>query len=95
LRVLVVYDIGDNTRREEFARRLQAAGLVRIQRSCFLGRGGLDRVKELARLAERFIDQSRDVVHVVPVDEYSFRYVKCVGRPYGGRELGGVEYAQP
>jgi hypothetical protein len=49
----------------------------------------------LARLAERFIDQSRDVVHVVPVDEYSFRYVKCVGRPYGGRELGGVEYAQP
>lgn len=41
MRVLVVYDIGDNTRREEFARRLQAAGLVRIQRSCFLGRGGL------------------------------------------------------
>jgi len=95
MRVLVVYDIGDNARREEFARRLQAAGLVRIQRSCFLGRGGLDRVRELVRLSERFIDPSRDVVHVFPLDEYSFRYARYVGRPYGGGEVAGVEYAQP
>jgi CRISPR-associated protein Cas2 len=95
LRVLVVYDIGDNARREEFARRLQAAGLVRIQRSCFLGRGGLDRVRELLRLAERYVDPSRDVVHVFPLDEYSFRYSRYVGRPYGGGGPEGVEYAQP
>jgi len=95
MRILVVYDIGDNARREEFARRLQAVGLVRIQRSCFIGRGGLDRVKELVRLAERFVDPSRDVVHVFPLDEYSFRYARYVGRPHGSGEVAGVEYAQP
>ena len=47
------------------------------------------------RLSERFIDPSRDVVHVFPLDEYSFRYARCVGRPYRGGGVAGVEYAQP
>ncbi len=93
MRLLVVYDIGDNVRREEFARRLQAMGLVRIQRSCFLGRGGLDKAKEILRLAERYIDVSRDVVHVIPLDEYSFRYVRFVGVPFSRQGVEGVEYA--
>ncbi|MEM1642501.1 MAG: CRISPR-associated endonuclease Cas2 [Desulfurococcaceae archaeon] len=94
LRVLVVYDIGDNTIREEFARKLQQLGLERIQRSCFLGRGGLDLVKTVARVAERLIDVKKDVVHVFPLDEYSFKYAKCVGRPTNLVEIEGVTYVR-
>lgn len=94
LRVLVVYDIGDNLVREEFARRLQQLGLERIQRSCFLGRGGIDLVKTVARIAERLIEVRKDVVHVFPLDEYSFKYVKCIGKPMNLVEVEGVTYVR-
>lgn len=94
MRVLVVYDIGDDLVREEFARRLQQLGLERIQRSCFLGRGGVDLVKTVARVAERLVDAKRDVVHVFPLDEYSFRYARCVGKPMNLAEVEGVTYVR-
>lgn len=92
MRVLVVYDIGDNLVREEFARRLSQLGLERIQRSCFLGRGGLDLVKAIARVAERLVDRKRDIVHIFPLDEYSFKYMRCIGMPMSQLEVEGVTY---
>lgn len=94
MRVLVVYDIGDNAVREGFARRLLQLGLERVQRSCFLGRGGLELAKTVLRLAERLIDRGRDVVHVFLLDEYSFRYMRYVGRPMNMAEVEGVSYVR-
>jgi len=82
MRLLVVYDISNNAVREEFARRLQNIGLTRIQRSCFIGRGDQNKVKQVLRLAERLLEAKRDVVHVILLDEYSFRNVRCFGTPF-------------
>jgi len=82
MRLLVVYDISNNVVREEFARRLQSIGLTRIQRSCFIGRGDPNKVKQVLRLAEKMLEARRDVVHVIPLDEYSFRNMRCFGTPF-------------
>ncbi|MCX8185026.1 MAG: CRISPR-associated endonuclease Cas2 [Sulfolobales archaeon] len=92
MRVLVVYDISDNFIREEFARKLKQLGLERIQRSCFLGRGGVELVKTVIRAAERTVEVGRDVVHVFLLDEYSFKNMKHVGRPFNWRRVEGVDY---
>ncbi|MCS7099434.1 MAG: CRISPR-associated endonuclease Cas2 [Sulfolobales archaeon] len=92
MRTLVVYDIGDNLTREEFARKLKQLGLERIQRSCFLGRGGIELAKTVVRIAERTVNARRDVVHVFLLDEYSFRSMRCVGRPLNWGRTEGVEF---
>jgi len=51
-------------------------------------------VKTVARVAERLIDVKKDVVHVFPLDEYSFKYAKCVGRPTNLVEIEGVTYVR-
>jgi len=92
MRLLVVYDISDNKAREELAKKLRKLGLNRIQRSCFLGVGSQEKVKHILRISEKLIDLNNDVVHVILLDEYSFRSVRYVGTPYNLRNVGDSEY---
>lgn len=92
MRLLVVYDISDNNTREEFARKLQKIGLVRIQRSCFIGYGDFNKIKQVLRLAEKLLKIERDVVHVFPLDEYSYRNSRYFGTPYTSLEVSGEDY---
>ncbi len=89
MKLLVVYDISDNATREDFARKLQRIGLVRIQKSCFVGYGDLNKLKQVLRLAEKSLNAKRDVVHVFPLDEYSYRNSRCFGSPYTSFEESG------
>lgn len=82
MRLLVIYDVSDNSVREEFAKRLQGLGLVRIQRSCFIGYGDFNKAKQVFRLAEKILTASRDIVHVVLLDDYSFRNLRYFGTPF-------------
>jgi CRISPR-associated protein Cas2 len=88
MRLLVVYDISNNAVREEFAKRLQGIGLTRIQRSCFVGRGDVNKVKQVLRLAEKLLDARRDVVHTILLDEYSFKNIRCFGTPFTSLDVG-------
>lgn len=77
--VVVFYDISDNRARQRVADRLLAKGLTRIQRSVFIGRGGLALAKDLARYLARLINAGDSLVIMV-VGEESIRTMISIGR---------------
>ena len=89
-RVLVAYDIGNNKIRENFANFLQAHGLVRIQRSLFIGKVSSQTIKDIERKAAKIIDLSRDVVHIVPLSIYEYQHMKTVGTPFNKLQEGRI-----
>ena len=78
--VVVFYDVSDNKRRDILAKTLQSLGLVRVQRSVFMGRGGYTKAKEAIRAASRIVDARTDsVVALVVPEDYARRMLV-----YGG-----------
>ncbi len=65
--VVVAYDISDDRSRLWVSEKLKSHGLVRIQRSLFIGRGGYYRAKEVYRGTRRYIDPSSDSIFVIVV----------------------------
>jgi CRISPR-associated protein Cas2 len=85
--VVVFYDISDNRRRELIANKLLSMGLTRVQRSVFIGRGGLALAKDIARFAFRHVSGNDSVVVlVVPTD--SLRNMLMVGREVSAGDHG-------
>ena len=73
-RIIVFYDISDDKKRAKMAHILQALGLIRIQRSVYIGRGGVAKAKEVIRAATRIIDKATDSVAAIIVpDNQSYK----------------------
>ncbi len=89
--LVVFYDISDDRRRQRVARVLESLGLVRVQRSVFIGRGGFSKAKEVVRAATRLIDKRSDSVAAVVVPEDYGRRILVAGQlmnsPERTREL--------
>lgn len=81
MRIVVIYDISDDGARERVARRLKAMGLVRVQRSAFVGVGGRARARDVARAAAPLIDGSTDSVIILVVPTGSLRGASVLGTP--------------
>ena len=62
------------------AEKLKALGLVRIQRSVFMGRGGQARARDVARIARMIVDPKNDSVVVVVVPADYARRIMVVGQ---------------
>lgn len=88
--VLVVYDVSDDSRRLRLARELQRMGLSRVQRSAFVGRGGLAVAKEAARASAQLVEEATDVVHVVLPSDAQWLNAFVVGRPLAAPKVAGV-----
>ncbi len=82
IRVLIVYDIGDNVKRKRFADYLKSKGLSRIQRSVFIGRVTGSTFKDILRAIPRYLDPGRDIVHVFPITDYTLKYMRYYGKPF-------------
>ncbi|AWR95237.1 CRISPR-associated endonuclease Cas2 [Acidianus brierleyi] len=65
VRVIVIYDITDDTQRTKLSNELFKIGLSRIQKSAFSGDIDSQRFKDLTRICQDFIKSSNDVIHVV------------------------------
>lgn len=92
MKLIVTYDISNDRDREEFSGHLERLGLTRIQRSVFIGRGNLQLIKDIEKLAKKYIEPSRDCVLIVPIDEYYWRRSRVLGTPFNGnRKLVGVD----
>jgi CRISPR-associated protein Cas2 len=81
LYVLVVYDISDDRVRFELANYLKVKGFARIQRSAFIGRPPPSILRDVERVLPRYIKSESDVIHLIPLLEYSVKHVKVYGRP--------------
>lgn len=79
MRIVVAYDISDNTARLRVAEWLQNQGFTRIQRSVFVGRGGIARARDVERFVARMIDVGRDVVHIFVVQDVEWERRVVVG----------------
>lgn len=90
-RVIVVYDISNDRKRLELASALKSYGLVRVQRSMFIGRVSSQTLKDIVRKADKIIDKEHDVVHVIPITIYAYQHMKVIGTPLASLEDRGVE----
>lgn len=89
-RIVVVYDISNDKVREDFANFLQAHGLVRVQRSMFIGKVNSQTVKDIERKALKNINLSRDIVHIIPLSIYEYQHMKTIGTPFNKLQEGRV-----
>ncbi|ACP37691.1 CRISPR-associated endonuclease Cas2 [Saccharolobus islandicus] len=67
MKLLVVYDVSDDSKRSKLANNLKKLGLERIQRSAFEGDIDSQRVKDLIRIVRLIVDTSTDIVHIIPL----------------------------
>ncbi len=89
--IVVFYDISSDKRRMMVAEKLKSLGLVRIQRSVFMGRGGSLKAREVVRAVKRLIDPNKDSLVVVTIPDNYVRKMMVVGwlweNPYGVQEV--------
>jgi len=79
--ILVIYDISDNRVRQDLANYLKTKGFTRIQRSAFIGRPLPSVLRYVSRTLGKFIESSSDVIHLIPLLEYSVKHIITYGRP--------------
>ena len=92
MRLIVIYDISDDRDREIIARKLKNLGLTRVQRSSFVGRGGVGHAKDVWRAVQRYVSGPRDSLIIFVVPNESIRQAIVVGHPLG--RMDGVETVQ-
>lgn len=80
-RIIVVYDVSDNNKRTKLSNYLKSKGLVRVQRSMFIGRVSSQTLKDVERGAKRIIDSGTDIVHIIPLTAYGYTHMKVLGNP--------------
>ena len=81
--IVVAYDISRSDRRDRVAKLLFTMGLSRVERSLYVGRGGVAKARDIARAVERLIDPETDVVDILVVPDVYWRSRITVG---GGRK---------
>lgn len=80
--VWVVYDIVDDKARNKVAKVCKQYGLVRVQKSVFLGKLKPNRFDELGEKCLSLIDEGVDSVYLFPFCQEDFRRVKVLGQGF-------------
>lgn len=81
----VIYDIVDDRRRTKAAKASLQAGLVRVQKSVFLGTLAESERDELVVLFEGVIDPESDSLYVFPMCRPDFGKVALLGQAFDRR----------
>ncbi|MBN2790468.1 MAG: CRISPR-associated endonuclease Cas2 [Candidatus Delongbacteria bacterium] len=81
--IWVIYDIesskpGDK-RRRQIIKKIEKFGLLRVQKSVFLGNIENNRVEELELFSESLINPKTDSVYIFPMCKTDFDNVKMIG----------------
>lgn len=92
--VWIVYDISEDPRRSKVAKRCKQYGLIRVQKSVFLGRLERNRFDELAEACLGLIDEGTDSVYLFPFCQEDFRQVKVLGQGFDRKLVNDEVLAQ-
>ena len=82
LLVWVLYDISDNAKRSRVAKHCKQAGLIRVQKSAFLGQLERNRFDELSEMCREEIDEDKDSLYLFPFCEEDFKKIKVHGQGF-------------
>ena len=81
-RVWVIYDITENKQRNRVAKYCKQAGLIRVQKSVFLGSLELNRFDELSEMCKDEINEDTDSLYLFPFCEDDFKKIKVHGQGF-------------
>ena len=80
--VWILYDISKNKSRAKVSKECKKAGLIRVQKSIFLGKIKWNRFDELAEMFNELIDEETDKVYLFPFCQDDFRQIKVLGQGF-------------
>ncbi len=80
--VWVIYDITENKTRSKIAKECKKAGLIRVQKSVFLGKMEFTRFDELGEKCLDLIDEKTDSVYIFPFCHEDFTRIKVFGQGF-------------
>jgi len=90
--ILVIYDISDDETRNEMASALKRLGLVRVQKSAFIGPSASYLVSEVKNAARRIINPETDNVQIYPLTQASYNLRVAIGKEQGREEQAEAGY---
>lgn len=76
----IIYDIKDGKTRLHIVRKCKQIGLIRVQKSVFLGRTTKPLLKNFRREIAPIIDPDSDVLFIVPMTGDEFSRMTQMGR---------------
>jgi CRISPR-associated protein Cas2 len=85
---LVIYDITDDTLRLRIAEACKESGLVRIQKSAFLGRIDSQKRKSLKLRLRELLGNNPGNIQIFLICEADLRFREIIGEPTGYEEEG-------
>ena len=77
----VIYDISKNRTRQRIAKRCRFYGLVRVQKSVFLGKMKGKWLKRMYNELSQSINQRTDRIFIVPISTGNFDRIMQAGAP--------------
>lgn len=83
--VWAMYDIAENKIRSKIAKKCKKYGLIRVQKSIFLGKLDTNRFDELAELCLDLMDEDTDSVYLFPFCQDDFRRIQVLGQGFDKR----------
>jgi len=78
----IMYDIVENKIRNRIAKQCKKCGLIRVQKSIFLGKMDTNRFDELAEFCIDEIDEETDSVYLFPFSQEDFRRINVLGQGF-------------
>jgi len=91
--IWVLYDISDDKKRNRVAKYCKKAGLLRVQKSAFLGKLEKSRFDELSEQCKEIINEDEDSLYLFPFCEDDFKKIKVHGQGFD-RKLVNDEQLQ-
>jgi CRISPR-associated protein Cas2 len=76
--VTAIYDISSNRIRKKLADQLLNYGLIRVQKSVFLGNLESNRIDELSLYAESMLEEN-DQLYVIPIHRDDMNAARIIG----------------
>jgi len=85
---LVIYDITDDALRLKIAEACKEFGLVRIQKSAFLGKIDSQKRKSLRHRLKEILGDNLGNIQIFLICEADMRFREMIGEPIGYEEEG-------
>jgi len=83
---LVIYDITEDNLRTEVAQACKTYGLVRVQKSAFLGQISSSLRKELIAILKNIVEESKNNIQVYVICRPDISLKVELGKPFKGEE---------
>ncbi|GBC60646.1 CRISPR-associated endonuclease Cas2 [Desulfonema ishimotonii] len=90
----VIYDIAENKPRTKVAKECKKAGLIRVQKSVFLGKLEWNRFDELGEKCRSLINEETDSLYLFPFSQEDFRRVQVLGQGFDKKLVNDEVLAQ-